>query len=107
MTSEMFIELVGAVFTIATILITACLIPAIKSVISEKDLSTIVEIVEIAVKSADQLIDDAEYEKKKQYVENYVLDWIDKHINVKITKAELDAIIEGEVQRIHHLNGVR
>ena len=107
MTSEAFTQIVGAVFTIIGVIIALYIVPAIRTTIGEKNFATIVELIGIAVKSADQLFDISEYEAKKEYVENYILDAIDKHFNVKLTKEELDVLIEGEVQRLHHLNGIK
>lgn len=106
MTSEMFIQLMGAVFTIIAVLICAYLVPAIKSVMSEKDMETLLSIIEVAVRSADQLFTKEEWQEKKDYVKQYVIDFVAQHLNIKLTPEQIDSLIEGLVNDLHE-NGVR
>ncbi len=107
MTNSEFLMIVSSIFTIIGILVTVYFVPYIKATIGEKNFNTILGIVEIAVKSADQLFASNEYKEKKDYVMRYVLDMIDSHFHIRLTENELNGLIEGEVQRLHHLNGTR
>lgn len=106
MTSDAFIRIVGAVITVLITLIAIYIIPAIKSAMSEKDLETIIEVISIAVRCADQVIPKEEYERKKAFVKQYVINFCSQHFNVKLTEEQIDTLIEGAVNEIHQ-NGVR
>lgn len=106
MTNELFLKIVSAVLSIIVALITAYVIPAIKSKISNRDLETILWIIETAVKCADQIFTKEQWQEKKAYVLQYVIDMADKYIHIKLTPEELDALIEGVVNDLHE-NGVR
>lgn len=106
MTNDLFIKIVSAILSIIIALITAYVIPAIKSKISSQDLETILWIIETAVKCADQIFTKEQWQQKKTYVMQYVIDMADKYIHIKLTPEELDALIEGVVNELHE-NGVR
>jgi len=106
MTSEAFLTIVGAVITVIAVLISVYIIPLVKSVVSEKDMQVILNIVKIAVLSADQIYTREEFAEKKAYVMKYIIDFVDEHFNVRLTEDEIDALVEGQVNLLHE-NGVR
>lgn len=64
--------ILNAVIALASALITAFLIPWIKSKTSNEDLSKMLTFVKIAVSAAEQLYESADGEGKKNYVVGYL-----------------------------------
>ena len=106
MTDELFIKIAGAVITIIISLITAYVLPAIKSHMTAKDMETLKTFISIAVKCADQIYTQEQWREKKEYVTNYVLGVVYDYLHIKLTPEQIDTLIEGLVNEIHD-NGVR
>ena len=106
MSNELFVKIISAIITIIVSLITAFVIPAIKSHINEKDMETIMKYARIAIMAADQLYTKEQWQEKKQYVYEYICAVVNDKLHVKLTPEDIDTIIEGLVNEIHE-NGVR
>lgn len=106
MTSDTFVKIVGAVLTILATLITVYVIPAIKSHINQKDIDTLMYYISVAVRCADQIFTREQWEEKKQYVFDYIIDIVNEKLHIKLSESDIDTLIEGVVNEIHE-NGVK
>ena len=79
----------------------AYVIPWIKTKISAQDMETIVFWVRFAVRCADQLFTPEQWEEKKDYVLNYIIDMAGR-IGLKLTEKDINVLIESAVNEIHH-----
>lgn len=99
MSGEIFTKIILALITIISGLVSAYVIPYLKSKVREQDLARLFEIVDKAVKCAEQIYTPEEWQQKKVYVVNYVKSWLGA-VNIQITNEQLDTIIEGIVWEI-------
>lgn len=100
MNSELFTQIVLAVITIVGALVSAYVIPFIKSKMTQADMQRLVEFVKIAVRCANQIFTPEQWEKKKEYVLNIVKEFIEANLKIKLTDEQINAIIEGIVNLI-------
>lgn len=85
------------VITILSTLITIYVIPLLKTKIQTSQYNYLLEIVDTAVRAAEQTIKtEKSGAVKKEKVIQYVTDWMNKH-NVKISQEQLSEIIEWAV----------
>ena len=103
MTNELFVKIVSAVITIIVALVSAYVIPAIKAHITQKDMETIIKYVKIAIMCADQIFTPEQWEEKKEWVKEYIVKVVDEKLHIKLTDADIEAIIEAFVHELHHL----
>lgn len=101
MDTNVFMTIALAIISIAGALVSAYLIPWIKNNISAKDMETIVFWVRFAVRCADQLFTPEEWEKKKEYVMNYIKDKC-AELGLKLSDVDINTLIEAMVNAIHH-----
>ena len=101
MDTNVFMTIALAIISIAGAVVSAYLIPWIKNNISAKDMETIVFWVRFAVRCADQLFTPEEWEKKKEYVMQYIIDKV-AELGIKITEEDINVLIESAVNSIHH-----
>lgn len=100
MNAEIFTQIVLAVITIVGALVSAYVIPFIKSKMTQSDMQRLVEFVKIAVRCANQIFTPEQWERKKEYVLNLVKEFIEANLKIKLTDEQIDAIIEGIVNLI-------
>jgi LL-H family phage holin len=85
------------VISVCAALITYYVIPYIKALREDARWSSVIEIVEIAVRAAEQAIKGSgQGALKKAEVLSVVTDWLKKH-GIELTEDELDQIIEASV----------
>lgn len=101
MDTNVFMTIALAIISIAGALVSAYVIPWIKTKISAQDMETITFWVRFAVRCADQLFTPEQWEEKKQYVLAYVIDMASK-IGIKLTEQDINVLIEAAVNEIHH-----
>ena len=101
MNTNTFMTIALAIISIAGALITAYVIPWIKTKISVHDMEIITFWVRFAVRCADQLFTPEEWEQKKKYVMSYVIDMA-KKLKIDLTEQDLNILIEACVNQIHH-----
>lgn len=99
MTTELIIKIIVAIFTILYAIISAYLIPWIRTKIGSDKLEDIIIYTELAVRSAEQLYTAEQWALKKEYVYNYISGLCAEH-GIKLTPADIDVIIEGCVNEI-------
>ena len=99
MTTELLIKLFIAIISIISVLISAYVIPWIRTQIGSDKFDEIVTFTELAVRSAEQLFTPEQWAKKKEYVYNYISDLAAEY-KIKLTPADIDILIEGIVNEV-------
>lgn len=101
MTPEMITKVTECALTVIVLLVSAYLIPWLKTKIGEEKLEELEKFCEQAVRAAEQLYTPEEYKLKKAYVLSLVNEQIEK-LGLGLNEAEIDAIIEGIVNYVKH-----
>ena len=83
------------------IVFTYILVPYIKNHMDEVKYNRLVEFVEFAVRSAEQIFTKEENKEKKKYVYHYIL-MKSSSLGLNISDEDLDILIEGIVNLIKH-----
>lgn len=99
MNPELITKIVEAIVTIILALVSAYVIPWLKNKIGDSKYATIIEFAEIVVRSAEKIYTPEEWEKKKEYAVEMVLEKAES-IGIKLELDEINAIIEGAVQAV-------
>lgn len=86
-------EILKIVIALCAALITAYLIPYIDAMRQDQKYAALLEIIDVAVRAAEQVIGEGKGKLKKGEVIGFVRDWIATK-GLKITDAELDQLIE-------------
>lgn len=92
-----YTQIISAVIALISALISAFLIPWIKTKIDADKLQTIRAYVEIGVKAAEQLYDAADGAAKKAYVISFLAEK-----GIKFDSETVDKLIEAAVLQLHH-----
>ena len=101
MTPEMITKVTECVLTVIVLIVSAYVIPWLKTKISEEKLEELEKFCEQAVRAAEQLYAPEEYKLKKAYVLSLINEQIEK-LGLGLNEAEIDAIIEGIVNYVKH-----
>lgn len=101
MDTNVFMTIALAIISIVGAVLSAYVIPWIKNNISAKDMETIVFWVRFAVRCADQLFTPEQWEQKKQYVLDYIIDKANE-LGIKLTEQDINVLIESAVNALHH-----
>lgn len=101
MTPEMITKVTECVLTVIVLIVSAYVIPWLKTKISEEKLEELERFCEQAVRAAEQLYTPEEYKLKKAYVLSLINEQIEK-LGLGLNEAEIDAIIEGIVNYVKH-----
>lgn len=99
MSPEMITEVTKAVITVVLVILSAYVVPWVKSRIGEDKYETILDFAEIVVRSAEKMFTPEEYAQKKAYAVN-MLENKARELNIAINAKEINAIIEGAVQAV-------
>ena len=90
-------NLLKIVVTLSTILITTCLIPFIREKVQESKYKRLFDMVEVAVRAAEQTIKGSgQGEVKKEEVLKFVTEWMVTH-GISITQEQREQLIEAAV----------
>lgn len=100
MTTEMFVKLVMSMISIASVLITAFVLPYIKAKITAEQMDQLAYYVTVAVRCAEQLFTPAQWEQKKNYVYDYIMHIVNTKLHINLTEQDIDIIIEGIVNEV-------
>lgn len=95
MTNEMFMKIVELLFMVVAALITAYVIPFLKSKISKDQMETLLYYVNIAVKAASQIYTKEQWAEKKDYCMKYIKGVVDDKFSITLTDEEISTLIEG------------
>ena len=101
MTNEMITVIVKAVLAILSVFITTVLVPYIKERIGNDKYNKLVEYTKYAVRCAEQIYTPEEWEKKKQYVSQYITEKA-TDMGIGLNEQDIDLLIEGVVNLIKH-----
>lgn len=99
MNPELITKLVEAIVTVVVVIISAYVIPWLKNKVGEDKYATIIEFAEIVVRSAEKIYTSEQWQEKKQYAVNLVIEKA-KNIGIDLSVEEVNAIIEGAVQAV-------
>ena len=92
-----YTQIISAVIALISALVSAFLIPWLKTKIDANKLQTIKTYVEIGVKAADQLYAATDGEEKKAYVINFLAEH-----GIRFDVSTIDQLIEAAVLQLHH-----
>ena len=92
-----YTQIIAAVIALISALVSAFLIPWIKTKIDADKLQTVQAYVEIGVKAAEQLYAASEGDKKKEYVISFL-----EGKGIKFDVETVDKLIEAAVLQLHH-----
>lgn len=101
MNNEMITVIIKAVLAILSVFITTVLVPYIKERIGNDKYNKLVEYTKYAVRCAEQLYTPEEWEKKKQYVSQYITEKAND-MGIGLNEQDIDLLIEGVVNLIKH-----
>lgn len=101
MSTDLITKIVEAVLTIVLALVSAYVIPWIKTKIGQDKMDQLNRFIELAVRAAEQLYTPEEWEQKKKYVLQLAAGEI-QQLGLGLTEEQLDAIIEGIVNAVKH-----
>lgn len=104
MTNELFIKIVGAVITILVSLITAFVIPWIKTRVETDKLEKFDYYLKLAVRCANQIYTPEQWKEKKQYVTDYITKLCNDTFKLSLTAQDIDVLIEGYVNEIKRIS---
>ena len=97
MNGELFTQIAMCIISIIGALISAYLIPYIKTKVATADLERFMEYVKIAVRCANQIFTPEEWKEKKAYVVAQAKAFIENNLKITLTDEQIDTIIEGLV----------
>lgn len=92
-----YTQIISAVIALISALVSAFLIPWLKTKIDANKLQTIKTYVEIGVKAAEQLYAATDGEEKKAYVINFLAEH-----GIRFNVSTIDQLIEAAVLQLHH-----
>ena len=92
-----YTQIISAVIALISALVSAFLIPWLKTKIDANKLQTIKTYVEIGVKAAEQLYAATDGEEKKAYVINFLAEH-----GLRFDVSTIDQLIEAAVLQLHH-----
>lgn len=95
--SDAWFKVILAIIPVIGTIITGILVPMIKAKIDNEKLITYEVWVNKAVQCAEQIYTKEEWQKKKQYV----VDFISEMFGGKLTPSQIDILIEASVQQLH------
>lgn len=104
MTPEQITQVTEAIVTILVAVVSAYVIPWLKTKINAEKLKQLEQFCEQAVRSAEQIYKVEEYKLKKAYVLTLINEKAEK-LGIGLNEAEIDAIIEGIVNYVKHREG--
>lgn len=94
--NELTFNILKVVISICAVLVTVYGIPYLKTLKEDKRYDSLVQIIEIAVRAAEQVLKTESGTMKKAEVMKFVREWLDRQ-GIKITDGELDQLVEAAV----------
>ena len=91
--NEITFNILKIVVSICAALISIYVIPLLREKLADSKYQRLLEMVEIAVRAAEQTIGSGHGSVKKDEVINYVTAWMIQH-GIEITEEQLDQLIE-------------
>ena len=100
MTNDLFVKIVLGLISIISALVSAYVIPYLKSKNAYNEFAILNDFVIDMVRAANQLFTKEEWKEKKGYVLHHVNQYLEQHTSLGLTEDQVDAIIEGIVREI-------
>lgn len=100
MTEELFVKIALGVISIVSALISAYVVPYLKSKKKYNEFAILNDYIVDAVRSANQLYTTEEWEQKKHYVVELVNDYLFNYSDIHLTEEHINAMIEGIVREV-------
>jgi len=104
MTNEHFLQIISGVITILMALVSAYVIPWLKSRIDDVQLQQINSYIELAVRCANQIYTPEQWQEKKRYVTSYITELINDKFSLTLNSVDIDTLIEGKVNEVKNGN---
>ena len=104
-TTDLIVKIILLVIAILGSVISYYVIPVLKTKANIDNYALFNDFVINAVRAANQLYTKEQWEKKKEYVVNLVLDYLSDNTDLTFTDEQIDAIIEGVVNEVKHIGG--
>lgn len=99
--NDLTFMLLKVVVSICAAMITAYVIPYIKTLKEDARFAGVIDMIELAVRAAEQTIrEQGQGKAKKAEVIRFVSDWMAKN-GIRITDEELNALIEAAVYQMN------
>lgn len=105
MSNELFMKIMLSVISLCGAIITGIIVPYIKAKIGDVKFDRLIYYVSVAVRCAEQIYTPEQWEEKKKYVMDYVMNLVNNSLNINISYDELNTIVEGIVNEIKHPDG--
>jgi ABC-type antimicrobial peptide transport system permease subunit len=99
---ELLTKVLLSVISICSALITAYVVPYVKSKISANEFDTLTTYISCAVRCAEQIYTKEEKTQKKDFVIEYARNILNEKLHLDISYEELDTLVEGIVNEIKH-----
>lgn len=93
---ELTFDILKIIAAICAALVTAYVIPYLKTLKEDKRYDALIEIVTVAVRAAEQVLKHESGAVKKAEVVKFVREWLDRK-GIRITDEELDQLLEAAV----------
>lgn len=104
MNNEVFFRLIYLALTLIAGLVSAFVVPALRSWIQTKvtaeQMSQLEDIIEKSVRRCEQAYTPEEWAEKKQWVITYITDVINDKFSLNLTYRDVDTMIEGIVHEV-------
>lgn len=97
--NDLTFNILKIVITIATVVLSAVVIPLLKEKLTDSRYQRLLEMVEITVRAAEQTIGSGQGAIKKDEVVKFVTEWMYSH-GISITQEQLDQLIECAVYNL-------
>ena len=101
MTEELFVKIILALITIIGSIVSAYVVPYLRTKIGADQLEKANYYIKKAVRCADQLFTEDEWKEKKAYVMNYAMRIVNDKLHINLTEEDVNVIIEGIVNEVH------
>ena len=104
-TTDLIVRTVLLIIAILGSIVSYYVIPVLKAKANSDSYGLFNYFVVNAVRAANQLFTKEECEKKKEYVVNLVLEYLQENTGLDFTDEQIDAIIEGVVNEVKRIGG--
>lgn len=99
MDGKVFTQIILSVIAIIGTLVSYYVIPYVKTLLTDQQLSQVINYVDIAVRCAEQIYSVDEWKKKKSYVLNTTKEFL-THLDISVTDEQLNTMIEAMVHEV-------
>ena len=95
MDNTLFMQIIQLLLICILGLVSAYVVPFIRTKVSKDQMELLLYYVNIAVKAASQMYTKEQWKEKKEYCMNYIKTIIDEKLSITLSDDEISTIIEG------------